>query len=222
MKTKILIAILTVGVFSISTMKAQEKPMKMKNDSMKMDHSKMKMMDKSVEVEIKHELMEIDNMYTCPMHGDVKSDKPGACPKCNMDLLKVTDTKSPSCCAGMKKDSTKMECGMNHDKMAEMYACPMKCEGEKTYDKAGSCPKCKMDLKNMEMKMDSTKMNMDHSGMDHSKMEMKNDSNKIVNTYACPMHADVTSDKPSTCPKCGMDLKKTDVKKADTPKKHKH
>jgi len=26
------------------------------------------------------------------------------------------------------------------------YACPMKCEGEKTYDKPGTCPVCKMDL----------------------------------------------------------------------------
>jgi len=47
----------------------------------------------------------------------------------------------------MKSDSAKMECAMNHDKMTEMYACPMKCEGEKTYDKTGSCPKWKMDLK---------------------------------------------------------------------------
>ncbi len=27
------------------------------------------------------------------------------------------------------------------------YQCPMKCEGEKTYDKAGNCPVCNMDLK---------------------------------------------------------------------------
>lgn len=28
-----------------------------------------------------------------------------------------------------------------------VYQCPMKCEGEKTFDKAGSCSVCKMDLK---------------------------------------------------------------------------
>jgi len=27
-------------------------------------------------------------VYTCPMHSDVKSDKPGSCPKCGMDLIK--------------------------------------------------------------------------------------------------------------------------------------
>jgi hypothetical protein len=31
-----------------------------------------------------------------------------------------------------------------------VYQCPMKCEGEKTYDKQGSCPVCEMDLKAVE------------------------------------------------------------------------
>ena len=31
-----------------------------------------------------------------------------------------------------------------------MYQCPMKCEGDKTYDKAGSCPVCGMDLKEVD------------------------------------------------------------------------
>ena len=29
-------------------------------------------------------------LYTCPMDTDVHSDKSGVCPKCNMDLEKVT------------------------------------------------------------------------------------------------------------------------------------
>jgi transcription initiation factor IIE alpha subunit len=137
MKTKILIAILTVGVFTISTVKAQEKPMNMKQDTMKMNHSKMKMMDKSKEMEIKHETMKIDSMYTCPMHADMKSDKPGACPKCGMDL-KMMDMK------------------MNHS--------------------------------NMEMKHDSMHMNQRQS----------------AKTYVCPMHPDQVSNKPGKCPSCGM------------------
>jgi len=31
------------------------------------------------------------------------------------------------------------------------YQCPMKCEGEKTYREEGTCPKCKMDLKEIEV-----------------------------------------------------------------------
>lgn len=42
-------------------------------------------------------------VYTCPMHPEVTSDKPGKCPKCGMDLMKKKD------CAmqGMKMDSMK-------------------------------------------------------------------------------------------------------------------
>jgi hypothetical protein len=166
MKTKILIAILTVSVFTISTVKAQVKPMKMKQDTMKMDYSKMKMMDKSMEVEIKHELMEIDNMYTCPMHADVKSDKPGACPECGMDLHKMGNAKNHQCCGGMKMECDSAKMGMDHSKM--------------------------------EMKHNSTEMKMDHS--------------KMTKTFVCPMHPEVTSDKPGECPKCGMDLKMMDMK----------
>lgn len=31
-----------------------------------------------------------------------------------------------------------------------MYQCPMKCEGEKMYDKPGQCPVCNMDLEKVE------------------------------------------------------------------------
>jgi transcription initiation factor IIE alpha subunit len=32
----------------------------------------------------------------------------------------------------------------------EMYQCPMKCESDKMYDEAGSCPVCGMDLVEVE------------------------------------------------------------------------
>lgn len=46
---------------------------------------------------------------------------------------------------GSKKETTTTEQIAN-----AMYQCPMKCEGEKMYDKPGSCPVCNMDLKQVE------------------------------------------------------------------------
>jgi len=51
------------------------------------------------------------------------------------------------------KDDVKIESHEGHDhgkeEMAttDVYQCPMDCEKGKTYDKEGSCPVCKMDLK---------------------------------------------------------------------------
>jgi Heavy metal binding domain len=34
------------------------------------------------------QVMVTDEMYTCTMHNEVMSDKPGKCPKCEMNLVK--------------------------------------------------------------------------------------------------------------------------------------
>jgi hypothetical protein len=56
-----------------------------------------------------------------------------------------------ACSGGEKKETsgeaaTKTEVGS-----VKKYACPMKCEGEKTYAEAGKCPVCKMDLQEIAM-----------------------------------------------------------------------
>ena len=38
-----------------------------------------------------------------------------------------------------------------------IYQCPMQCEGEKTYDKPGQCPTCKMDLQAKEVEGEADK-----------------------------------------------------------------
>lgn len=53
-------------------------------------------------------------VYTCKMHPEVTSDKPGKCPKCGMDLVKKEDVEKDSTMEGMKMDSMKMD-GMKMD-----------------------------------------------------------------------------------------------------------
>ncbi len=48
-----------------------------------------------------------------------------------------------SCCGG--KDHSHQS-GIDSP-LKMVYQCPMKCEGGKTYDESGSCPKCNMQLK---------------------------------------------------------------------------
>lgn len=65
---------------------------------------------------------------------------------------------------------------------AGKYYCPMHCEGDKLYDKPGSCPVCGMNLE----KLPSLKPS--------------------AIRYTCPMHSEVVKDALGACPICGMDL----------------
>lgn len=47
--------------------------------------------------------------------------------------------------------------------MTAVYYCPMKCEGEKTYDQPGKCPKCSMDL----IELNEHDGHDGHDGHDH-------------------------------------------------------
>ena len=73
--------------------------------------------------------------YTCSMHPDVTSDKPGKCPKCGM---------------GMVKKKMKMEA-------KKTYTCSM--HPDVVSDKPGTCPKCGMKLVEKKTKNDK-KMDM--------------------------------------------------------------
>ena len=61
------------------------------------------------------------------------------------------------------------------------FYCPMHCEGEKMYDKAGDCPVCGMHL-----------------------VQEQTVAQKAQ--YTCPMHPEIIRDAPGSCPICGMNL----------------
>jgi len=68
--------------------------------------------------------------YSCPMHPDMKSDSPGTCSKCGMQL-QLQSNLSP-------KEKMKME-------VMKTYSCPM--HPQVTSNKPGKCSECGMDLK---------------------------------------------------------------------------
>jgi hypothetical protein len=82
----------------------------------------------------------VHKQYTCPMHPDVVSSKPGKCPKCGMNL------------ALSNKEQMKME-------VTKSYTCPM--HPDVLSDKPGKCPKCGMNLvlsKKEQMKAEAVKL----------------------------------------------------------------
>ena len=136
--------------------------------------------------------------YTCPMHPDQTSDKPGTCPKCGTVLVLSQNLSK-------KEQFKKQEVKIKNE--ATVYVCPM--HPDQTSDKPGKCAKCGTD---MVLSQNLSK-----------KEQFKSEEVKIKNeasVYTCSMHPEVTSNKPGKCPKCGMDLvvKKTITNKTDTMK----
>src|SRR5689334_3702023 len=80
--------------------------------------------------------------YSCPMHceGGKTYDSPGKCPVCGMNLVPVQE-------AGKEKKEHQQH-EKHHPTVGAngKYYCPMRCEGDKTYDKPGDCPVCGMHL----------------------------------------------------------------------------
>lgn len=107
--------------------------------------------------------------------------------KYTIEMKSSKDTEEPivkSCCSSKnghehKNHEQKKTTVIPHNATGVFY-CPMHCEGDKTYNKAGDCPVCGMDL-------------VPQIAITHTQ-------------FTCPMHPEIISDKPSDCPICGMDL----------------
>ncbi|NCI46701.1 multicopper oxidase domain-containing protein [Sediminibacterium soli] len=98
-------------------------------------------------------------IYTCPMHPEVNSSKPGNCPKCGMKLVvqkqKIVQSKKKvpaKKSVPEKMDNMKMDPKKEASKPAQSvtYTCPM--HPEIHASKPGNCPKCGMKLVKEEPK----------------------------------------------------------------------
>ena len=130
-----------------------------------------------------------DKGFHCPMkcEGNKTYDKPGDCPVCGMHLVPADEKETldnhhhGAMNDHHQKDHQHKQTSKD-DSAKGKYYCPMRCEGDKTYDKPGDCPVCGM----------------------HLKKEERATASKTI--YTCPMHPEVKQDGPGTCPKCGMNL----------------
>ncbi len=88
--------------------------------------------------------------FICPMRceGEKVYDQPGNCPVCNMYLVPVDENNKHDESKHVHHHTKHHREHVHESTTAgkSKYYCPMRCEGDKTYNKPGSCPKCGMNL----------------------------------------------------------------------------
>ncbi|TAK62682.1 MAG: hypothetical protein EPO24_04780 [Bacteroidetes bacterium] len=68
----------------------------------------------------------VKDTYTCPMHPEVKSDKPGKCPKCGMNLEKVTISQTNSVKEKVNKATALLKEAKQEAMQQGKYSCCVK------------------------------------------------------------------------------------------------
>lgn len=96
----------------------------------------------------------VEGKFTCPMHPQVLLEGAGKCPSCEMPLQQIPD--APAAAAPDEQPTTHDP--STHEVQVDVgprYACPMECEGKKTYGEPGNCPVCKMELEPVRSEAES-------------------------------------------------------------------
>ncbi|NOZ75041.1 MAG: hypothetical protein GXO90_06625 [FCB group bacterium] len=144
MKTITILGILSLALVVTACGQKKNQPMSDKKSSMEMSGGKMQRDMSGMDMK-NMDMKDMKNMdmkgmmgnqkaayYTCPMesHKNVRSDEPGKCPECGMELVKVVETTPDN---------------------ADFWGCTMPEHSDIRSDKPGKCPECGMNLKPMKM-----------------------------------------------------------------------
>jgi FtsP/CotA-like multicopper oxidase with cupredoxin domain/rubrerythrin len=152
-------------------------------------------------------------IYTCPMHPQIKMNRPGSCPICGMTLVKKTiksSTPQKTVSAPAKKPTVKKAA----------VASPKNRTNAKptdTTDLQGQIHEMRKMLEEMQQAMNEMKtMISELKGSEvqrdterkAQKKKQLGQADKIMDKviYTCVMHPQIQQEKPGKCPICGMTL----------------
>ncbi|MHC4234400.1 MAG: efflux RND transporter periplasmic adaptor subunit, partial [Planctomycetota bacterium] len=120
-----------------------------------------------------------EDVYQCPVHPLVHSDRPGQCTICAAPLQAT--------------QLAEAEASPRHIPAGARYTCPMD-ECWHFTSQPGECPECGMNLKPLEQIDWAREMLAQQGRLDQPA------------AFVCPMHPDQAQQEPSLCPVCGMQL----------------